>query len=51
MTRWARSTGQNSWGGGEGIVEMTPEEALAWAEQELGADTIEEHFADLIEDA
>ncbi len=51
MTRWARSTGQNSWGSGEGIIPMTDEDALAWAEQELSAETVEEHFADLIEDA
>ncbi len=53
MTRWARSAGEGSWtsSAGEGIVEMAPEDALAWAEQQLDPETIEEHFADAIEDA
>jgi hypothetical protein len=30
---------------------MTKEEALAWAEQYLDADEIEQHFGDAIQDA
>ncbi len=51
MSRFARSVDGNGWSGGEGIIPLTDEDALAWAEQELGAETVEEHFADQIEDA
>lgn len=51
MTRFSRSAGLNAWTGGEGIHPMSREEALEWAEQELSAEIIEQHFADMIEDA
>ena len=50
MTRFARSVG-NMTGGGDGLFPMTKEEALAWAEQYLDADEIEQHFGDAIQDA
>lgn len=51
MSRFSQSVGQNSWGGGSDLIPMSKEEALAWAEQHLDVDEIEEHFADVIEDA
>jgi hypothetical protein len=51
MTTWARRVDQNSWCGGDGIIPMSKEEALGWAEQNLSEDEIEEHFGDDIEDA
>ena len=51
MTRFSRSTGQNSWQGGEKIIPLTPEEALEWAEQFLTTREVEEHFGPTIEDA
>ena len=42
----------NMTGGGEGIIAMTKEEALEWAEtHEVGPDDIEKHFSDIIEEA
>lgn len=37
-TRYARSTGQNSWSGGEKIIPLTVEAAMKWAEEHLDAD-------------
>ncbi len=51
MSRWAHRFPDGSRGGGDGIVPLTDADALAWAEQELGSETIEEHFADQIEEA
>ena len=51
MTLFKRSHPDGGWGYGGGIIPMTNDDALAWAEQELGAETVEEHFADQIEDA
>jgi hypothetical protein len=51
MSRWASSVDGGGWSSGDGIIPLTSEEALAWAEKELGSDTIEEHFGDQIEDA
>lgn len=50
MSRWARPSG-NMRTGGEGIIALDREEALAWAEQHLDAETVEAHFSDDIEDA
>lgn len=50
MSRWARSTGQNSWCGGQGILALSEAEALAWCEQHrINPDTIARHFT--VEDA
>jgi hypothetical protein len=35
MSGWARSTGQNSWGAGEGIRPVTFEYARAWAKKNM----------------
>lgn len=43
-TRWARSTGQNSWSGGSGIHLLDVEEAREWAERHLDSDTVEKFF-------
>ncbi len=51
MSRWATSCDGGGWNGGEGIIPMTDNDAMAWAEQELGTEVVEEHFADAIEDA
>jgi hypothetical protein len=51
LTRFSRSTGQNSWSGGERIIPLSKDEALAWAEQNLTFKEVEEHFGDVIEDA
>lgn len=51
MTRWAKSTGTDSWCGGAGIIQMTTKAALLWAEANLTTDEIEEHFGDQIEEA
>jgi len=50
MTRFSRSTGNNSWAGGAKIIPLDEEDALAWAEENLPAEVIERHFAG-IEDA
>lgn len=50
MTRFAGNYG-DSQGWGEGLFPMAKDEALAWAEQYLDAETIEKHFGDSIKDA
>lgn len=49
MSRFARGSGQNSWTGGSRIIPLDVEDALEWAEENLGAEAIEKHFE--IEDA
>ena len=51
MTRFAEYHADGSRSGGEKIIPLTREDALAWAEQFLDPDEIESAFADLIEDA
>ena len=51
MTRWARRVEQNSYSSGEGIVVLSREEALEWAQQNLTVDEIEAGFAADIQDA
>lgn len=51
MTRFATHSPYGGSCGGEKIIPMSREEALAWAEQYLDADEIEEHFGDQVEDA
>lgn len=49
---FAQSVGQNAWSGGEGIIPFEDEAAaFAWAQEELSAEEVEEHFGHLIEDA
>ena len=44
MTKYARAVGQNGMRGGEGVIPLTYEEALAWAEREMDADEYEDEF-------
>ena len=50
MSRYAQTTGQNEWSGGEQIQPMTAENARQWAEQHLGADEYEAIFGEIAED-
>ena len=47
MTKYATHEGNDS-SGGERIVPMTREEALAWCEDHKAQDAIDAHFSDLI---
>lgn len=49
MTGYARSTGQNSWSGGEDIIPLTEQEAREWVERYLDADQYEEIFGEVEE--
>ena len=51
MTRWARSAGQNSSVGGEGIIPVSEEEAFRLAQEYLDPADVEQHFSDLVKDA
>lgn len=48
-TKYAVSIGQNQWSGGWKILPLTPENAAAWAEENLSADKYEEIFG-VVED-
>lgn len=50
MTKYAVSTGQNSWSGGERIIPLTYENARKWAEEHLDGDEYEEIFGEVTED-
>ena len=49
-SRWGKSSGNVSWGD-EGIIALTPEEALAWCSEYLDDAEQYEGFFDGIEDA
>lgn len=51
MTQWSRPVDGNARMGGSGIIPLTSEQALEWAERHLDADTVDEFFGDSIEDA
>ena len=51
MSRYAVSTGQNEWSGGEKIMPLTTEAARAWAEKHLDADEYESIFGKIAEEA
>lgn len=51
MSRFSRKIDNSSWSGGEGIEPMTEGEAFAWAQAELSADVVEQHFGHMIEEA
>jgi hypothetical protein len=51
MTRWATSTGLNSWTGGSGIKPLDKDDALEWAERNLTTTEVEAGFGKVIEDA
>ena len=50
MSRYAQTTGQNEWSGGEQIQPLTVENARQWAEQHLSADEYESIFGEITED-
>ena len=50
MTRYAKSTGQNSWSGGEDLIPLSYESARAWAEEHLDGDAYEAIFGAVAED-
>lgn len=51
MTKYAESTGQNTWSGGEKIIPLTLQNAMKWAEEHLRAEDYEEIFGLPDEDA
>jgi hypothetical protein len=51
MTRFAKPVGSNGMTGSEDLIPMDRDEALAWAEQFLDTEAIEQHFADHVVDA
>lgn len=51
MTKYSQKVDSNSRAGGSGIIPLSKEDALSWAENNLDSDTIEEHFKDIIEEA
>ena len=51
MSKYARSLGSNSWGGGDGLEVLTAEEAQEWLERRDFVAELEEHFASSIEEA
>ena len=50
MSRFKRDTG-DGWTDGDGIIVLTKAEALAECEKHGDSNDIEEHFADMIEEA
>ena len=48
-TKYAKRTELNSWCGGEKLIPLTYDEAKAWAEEHLDADTYEKYF-EVVED-
>ena len=50
MTRYAVSSGGNSWTGGEKIIPLTFSDAKAWAEEALDANEYEAIFGAVVED-
>lgn len=51
MTMFAQHLPDGGACGGERLIPMSTEDALEWAERYLLAEAIEEHFADMVEDA
>ena len=51
MTKYAKSTGQNSWSGGDRIMPLSYEAARHWAEESLEAEEYAEIFGMPDEDA
>ncbi len=48
---FSEPVGQNARGGGSGIIPMSKDQALEWAERHLKPEVVEQWFADQIEDA
>lgn len=49
MSRYAESSGQNSWSGGEKILPMSREAAMEWAEKNLTGEEYEAIFGEVDE--
>lgn len=50
MTKYAVSSGQNTWSGGSKIIPLTWDSAKEWAEKHLDADEYEAIFGEISED-
>ena len=50
MTKYAVSTGQNTWSGGSKIIPLSYDSAREWAEEKLSADEYESIFGEIAED-
>lgn len=50
MTKYAVSTGQNTWSGGSKIIPLFYDSAREWAEEKLSADEYESIFGEIAED-
>ena len=50
MSRYAQTTGQNEWSGGEQIQPLSVDAARKWAEKHLSADEFEAIFGGITED-
>lgn len=50
MTKYAVSTGQNTWSGGSKIIPLSYNSAREWAEEKLSADEYESIFGEIAED-
>jgi hypothetical protein len=49
LTKYSHSVGHSGMSGGEGIIPLTYEETLAWAEREMDADEYEAEFGPVSE--
>lgn len=49
-SKYARSSGQNVWSGGEQIIPLSYDNACQWAEEHLDADEYEAEFGEVPED-
>ena len=49
MSRYAKSSGDNSWGYGEKIIPLSEKDAKAWAEKALSVEDYEALFGEVAE--
>ncbi len=50
-SKYRHACPDGGWNGGNGLVRLTSDEALAWLEENTQNDAIEEYFGDQIENA
>ena len=48
---YARDLGNNSYGGGSGIIPMSRKRAFSWCQKNDCVEAIEQYFADMVEEA